>query len=668
MEQNQNNNKLFFPSNNQTNKDSKEKKNINYENNSKNPNCPLFNDKESGKKILFGDFTNNNENLFGNESKSLFNDKEKNDFFKGSRFFSLNLFEEKDDKSLLKKDKEIVKSDKNKEKQESEEDEKEKEKKEEEESSSSNYHPENENPLNFFAELAPYMSSDSDIDEEKSDDRKKNDKNKKKNSNLIHKKRKKKKKKEISGNINDISSGYNSDVDSSYSEEENSYNNKNNSNKPSKGDQKEKVGLFDDLNLKKNDGNAKNNDKDNNKKNENSSNSKSDSNSCHKKEEELDQKKIIIEFSKKFKNNNNPLSINYYTKETKLENMNDILQSNLFFEFKNTKGCFLIYNENKDNLCFYNSLTKIKKEKTIYASNIVQLHNDYFIIIDSYNNYKIIILHFNITKNDFIIDQMFDLPEEKELNIHGPFAPYLSCLPLNESFIIFHWNTANNFYIYKNKSSKKDEFKFENFDNIELDKKANVYTNTELEKLLKINKNDFLVFAISDQRPASNSIFEAFMRGNAKHKETTYIAVYSYDKENDKFFLKKYKVNYEKNSGYSSDYERCILRERFFVYSGDDRNKKMRYIQIFDLKVMQIITVIKSQIYILKYFKSKNNNNILFLNNSSLKSMKQYIINKNGHLKQIGKIKYKNVDSLEIKENGILYKGDYGSFCLFIHE
>ena len=162
MEQNQNNNKLFFPSNNQTNKDSKEKKNINYENNSKNPNCPLFNDKESGKKILFGDFTNNNENLFGNESKSLFNDKEKNDFFKGSGFFSLNLFEEKDDKSLFKKDKEIVKSDKNKEKQESEEDEKEKDKKEEEESSSSNYHPENENPLNFLAELAPYMSSDSD--------------------------------------------------------------------------------------------------------------------------------------------------------------------------------------------------------------------------------------------------------------------------------------------------------------------------------------------------------------------------------------------------------------------------------------------------------------------------------------------------------------------------
>ena len=128
-------------------------------------------------------------------------------------------------------------------------------------------------------------------------------------------------------------------------------------------------------------------------------------------------------------------------------------------------------------------------------------------------DYDIItIFHFDTTKNDFIIDQKFDLPEQKELNIHGPFAPYLSCYPLNESFIIFHWDTANNFYLYKNKSSKKDEFEFENFGNFSLEKAAYIYINTKLEKILKINKNEFLLFAVSDQRSEPNSMFEAFMR------------------------------------------------------------------------------------------------------------------------------------------------------------
>ena len=385
-------------------------------------------------------------------------------------------------------------------------------------------------------------------------------------------------------------------------------------------------------------------------------------------EEETEKDKINIKFSKKFKKANNPLSINYYTKESKLETMNEIskLKFHQFLEFSKSKGCFLLYNEEK--LCFYDSLTKASKEKKIRISSIKQLPNDYFIIIDCMDNDIITIFHFDTTKNDFIIDQTFDLPEQKELDIHGPFAPYLSCYPLNESFIIFHWDTANNFYLYKNKSSKKDEFEYENFGNFSLEKAAYNYINTKLENILKINKNEFLLFAVSDQRPEPNSMFEAFMRGEAKHKETTYIGIYSYDEINDKYILKKSKVNYEKNSGYGSQNSISILRERFLVYSGNDRSKKKTFIQIFDLKVMELITVIKGEIYKFKYFKIKNKNNILFLTDSNSNSMRQFKVNENGHLKQIGKIKIKNAELFDIKENGIIYKENDNSYYLFKHE
>ena len=83
---------------------------------------------------------------------------------------------------------------------------------------------------------------------------------------------------------------------------------------------------------------------------------------------------------------------------------------------------------------------------------------------------------------------------------------------------------------------------------------------------------------------------------------------------------------------------------------------------------MELITVIKGEIYKFKYFKIKNKNNILFLTDSKSNSMKQFKINKNGHLKQIGKIKIKNAELFDIKENGIIYKENDNSYYLFKHE
>ena len=39
--------------------------------------------------------------------------------------------------------------------------------------------------------------------------------------------------------------------------------------------------------------------------------------------------------------------------------------------------------------------------------------------------------------------------------------------------------------------------KFNNFSNLELEKKAFVYKYTNLEQILKIKKNKFLIFAVS---------------------------------------------------------------------------------------------------------------------------------------------------------------------------
>ena len=709
MEQNQNN--LFSSNINQFNPDSEEKTKKNYENNSQNLICPSNIEEPEKKEKLFGDFfikqkedmPISNENIFDKnekkENKSLFTEKVPSDFFKNSSLFgNTELFGAKVDKSLNKNDNEIIKLDKENKtklyanKNLNSEDE------EKDESSSSNYNPEKAQ-LKYLNELLPYISSDSMIEEEEEvGEEEEEEKNDKKEKEFLKTKRKKfnmKKKERIKKNkiVNDISSGYNSENDDSCGEKRQLFKNE---------DMKKafKFNLFNEINNDiSNDKNIGNinlfeekddkplNQKDNeiiksDIKEENQISEKKENKNYNKinllseegekekkkKEEEEEKDKINIKFSKKYKKTNNPLSINYYTKETKLETINEIskLKYHFFLEFSKSKGCFLLYN--KEKLCFYDSLTKTSEEKKIRISSIKQLPNDYFIIIDCMDNDIITIFHFDITKNDFIIDQTFYLPEQKELDIHGPFAPYLSCYPLNESFIIFHWNTANNFYLYKNKSSKKEEFKFENFGNFSLEKAAYIYINTKLEKILKINKNEFLIFAVSDQRPEPNSMLEAFMRGGAKHKETTYIGIYSYDEINDKYILKKSKVNYEKNSGYGSQDSICILRERFLVYSGDDRTKKKTFIQIFDLKVMELITVIKGEIYKFKYFKIKNKNSILFLIDSNSNSMKQFKINENGHLKQIGKIKIKYAELFDIKENGIIYKENDYSYYLFKHE
>ena len=91
------------------------------------------------------------------------------------------------------------------------------------------------------------------------------------------------------------------------------------------------------------------------------------------------------------------------------------------------------------------------------------MKDNYFIYIDSYDNYEIIIFHFEEFNTKMIIDQKMDLPENIEFDEYGPpIAPYLRCFPLNENYIIFIWTSNNNFYIYKNNSKEKINLNLKN--------------------------------------------------------------------------------------------------------------------------------------------------------------------------------------------------------------
>ena len=236
----------------------------------------------------------------------------------------------------------------------------------------------------------------------------------------------------------------------------------------------------------------------------------------------------------------------------------------------------------------------VAKKKRIWISSIARLYDDYFIIIDCLETYLMSIFHYDIIKNDLIFDQFLHLPPLKTKKMYG-YSNFLICCPLNERFITLHWKTTNNFYVYKNKSLKKDVFKFELFTNFELEKKAYVYEYTELEQILKIKDNKFLIFVVNK----SESL-----------EVTTYVGIYSYNTIKNQFILEKSKVCYDEKSDYDYCLNRCVLRERFFIYSG--KNKTEIHIQIFDLKLMEIITVIKADKNNFQFFNFNRNNKILF--------------------------------------------------------
>jgi hypothetical protein len=262
-----------------------------------------------------------------------------------------------------------------------------------------------------------------------------------------------------------------------------------------------------------------------------------------------------------------------------------------------------------------------------------------------------------------IIDQKMDLPENLELSPYGPaIAPYLECYPLNENFIIFIWSRNNNFYIYKNNSKEKNKFKFEEYVNIKLNKEAFVYTNTRLEKILRINDNEFCIFANSDQRPEPIFLFQAFMQGRKKHKEATYFAVYSFNSSKEQFELKKSKINYEKGVDYG--YEVHLLRKRFIFYDGNMQRRKGKLVQVFDLKTMQIICVFKNME--IQFYQISDKKDIFFIiKNNNL--YEQYQIYNNGAFKKIGEIRLQNLCIERKYKNGILYKGNK-VYYLLTHE
>lgn len=456
-------------------------------------------------------------------------------------------------------------------------------------SSSSNYHPEDHN---YLAELLPFMSSDS--------------------------------------------------------EDEISIEDKRNISKKSNKDEIKKEKTKENLDKKSK--SVKKDEKENeikNEKNIEKSRTKKD------KIENIEEKKEnieILELNEKYNNTKNINSINYYTKKVKI-NKKDELPSYDFIELKNSDD--ILYG--KETKKIYDCKNKKEKLNINYKFDyeIIPLKDNYFIYVDCYDNSEIIIFHFEEFNTKMIIDQKMDLPENIEYDEYGPaIAPYLFCIPLNENYIIFMWSRNNNFYIYKNNSKEKNKIKFEEYENIKLDKEAFVYINTSLERILKINDNEFCIFSKSTQIPEARFLFEAFMSRDKKHKEATYIAVYSFNSSKGKFELKRSKLNYEKGVDYG--FEINLLRKRFLFYDGRLLKSRENLVQVFDLETMQIIYILKNNK--IKYYPISDNNDIFFIiKNDNI--YEQYQVYHNGVYKQIGEVKLQNVCIERKYKNGILCKG-----------
>ena len=477
-------------------------------------------------------------------------------------------------------------------------------------SSSSNYHPEQNNFLKCLMELMPYMSSDSEIESPS------------KNKNINSEK-----------SINDK---IKVEKDDSKKKEENV-----------KEHTKEKE-------IK--DKNSKKKDKTKNKINDEKYNDKNrEKEDKTEKKEEEDK----IELNEQFNNTQNINSINYYAKKVEI-NKEDILPSYDFIELKNSDD--ILYW--KGNIKIYDC--KNKKEKLTIEYNfdnfkIKRLKDNYFIYVDEFNKYEIIIFHFEEFNTKMIIDQKMDLPEDLELSPNGPcIAPHLSCYPLNENFIIFKWSRNNNFYIYKNNSKEKNKFKFEEYVNIKLNKEAFVYINTGLEEILRINDNEFCIFAKSDQRPEPTFLFQAFMQGKKKHKEATYFAVYSFNSSKEQFELKKSKINYEKGVDYG--FEIHLLKEKFIFYDGNMQRRTGKLVQVFNLETMQIIYIFKNKE--IQFYNISDKKDIFFIRSNNL--YEQYQINNNGFYKKIGEVRLQNLSIERKYKNGIIYKGNK-AYYLFTH-
>ena len=313
-----------------------------------------------------------------------------------------------------------------------------------------------------------------------------------------------------------------------------------------------------------------------------------------------------------------------------------------------------------------NKKVKLKTNCDFNINDIVLLKDNYFICSNSYEKQAIIIFHFEEFNTRMVIDQEMDYPENIEFDPYGPcIAPRLDCYPLNENFIIFKWSGNNNFYIYKNNSKEKNKFKFEEYKNIKLDKKAFVYINTDLEKIIRINDNEFCIFAKSDQRPNPQFLFQAFMQGNKKHKEVTYIAVYSFNSSKEQFEITKSKLNYEKGVDYG--FKVNLLKKRFIFYDGNMQKRTGRLIQVFDLKTMEIIYIFKNTI--IKFYNiSEKKDTFFIIKNEDL--YEQYQIGNNGSFKKIGEARFQN-RYIEIErkyKNGILYSYRNKDYYLLTHE
>ena len=402
------------------------------------------------------------------------------------------------------------------------------------------------------------------------------------------------------------------------------------------------------------------NDEKNNEKNIEKNSEKEEEIVNEEEEEEKEEKNKIIEFNEKYNNTKNINSINYYTKKVKI-NKEDKLPSYDFIELKNSDDILYGYGTKNIYDC-KNKKVKLKINNYNFDSEIIVLKDNYFIYIDDHVM-EMIIFHFEEFNTKMIIDQNMELPENIEFDPDGPpFAPQLYCYPLNENFIIFQWSGNNNFYIYKNNSKEKNKFNFEQYKNIKLNKEAFIYINTSLKKILRINNNEFCIFAKSDQRPEPRFLFQAFMQGNKKHKEATYIAVYSFNSSKAQFKLKKSKINYEKGVDYGYDIE--LLRKRFIFYKGSMQKRIGKVVNVFDLETMQIIYIFKNME--IKIYQISDKKDIFFIiKNDNL--YEQYQIKKNGAFKKIGEVKLQNLCIERKYKNGILYK-EKEVYYLLTHE
>lgn len=362
-----------------------------------------------------------------------------------------------------------------------------------------------------------------------------------------------------------------------------------------------------------------------------------------------------IQFNDKIKNIKNE-SINNYNNIKKLDDKYNFINKENLYELDNDR---VIYENHNSEIVIENYKTGKKNISGKETNELKRIKNNIFISINACNEEIII---FEVEELNLKIIQEIPIPEK---DIEDPF---LLCTVFNENtFILYNKSEYTSFYIYQNKNLKNGKYNFKLIQKEELEKKAKIYADSHITKIIKINENDILIYVNCDQRPPTNSFIIQMLNSNVPHKEATYFAIYSFIEKTQKFKLKKSFIKLEKALDICT--EPVLVNNKYLIYYGEIEEGNEYY--ILDIEKMNIVyTFILDNDYehqiFNNFFRENEMSNTLIIKN--INEIEQYEIeekNKKIKMNLIGNIKMDNVRLFKKFNEGIVVNCGYDYYYLF---